>query len=127
MNQARVLDHQEIIDELVFEISRKVFLQYPELLEQYGEKGRSQTVTDLQKHFHYLQTAFRLEAPELFVDHVKWLFNVLKSRGIEINYVYTGLSIMKESLQGKLPPDKEKFYIFCLTETIKWIKEHRPA
>lgn len=127
MYQSRVLDQQEIIDELVSEISRKVFLKHPELLEEYGEKGRSQTITDLQKHFHHLQTAYRLEAPELFVEHIKWLFNVLTSRGIEISFVLTGLSILKESLNGVFSTEKERFYRNCLAEAMNWMREHLQA
>ncbi|MGM0845799.1 MAG: hypothetical protein ACQEUT_12560 [Bacillota bacterium] len=126
MYHSRILDQQELIDELISEIARKVFLQHPEILEEYGEKGRTQTISDLQKHFLHLQTAFRLEAPELFLDHVKWLQNVLSSRKIEIRFVMTGLTIMKENVK-KLPPEKAEFYQRCLAEAIQWMKENRPS
>jgi hypothetical protein len=127
MNQPHILEQQNVIDELVFEITQKVFLSHPQLEERYGDKGRAQTVTDLQKHFHYLQTAYRLQAPELFIDHVKWLYNVMTSRGIDIVFVQTGLSIMKETLDGRLPLEKETFYRSCLEQGISWIKDQHSS
>ncbi|WP_421381232.1 hypothetical protein ACOJQI_19560 [Bacillus salacetis] len=126
MYQTRILDQQELIDELIVQIAETVFRHHPELLETFGEKGRSQTRADLHKHFHYLQTAFRLQAPELFIDHVKWLYNVLSSRKIDTSFVLTGLSVMKESVM-KLPSDRAEFYFECLSTAIDWMKEQRPS
>ncbi|EDL62738.1 hypothetical protein [Bacillus sp. SG-1] len=126
MYQTRVLEQQELIDRLVSEIAQSVFRKHPELLENYGEKGRTQTMSDLHKHFHYLQTAFRLQAPEIFIDHIKWLFNVLISRNVDIHFVLTGLSLMKERT-GELPSEKESFYWNCLSEAIQWLNERRPS
>jgi hypothetical protein len=126
MYQTRILEQQELIDEMIFEISQGVYRRHPEMIDKFGEKGRRQTMADLHKHFHYLQTAFRLQAPELFVDHVKWLYNVLSSRKIDIQYVITGLSMMKESVK-KMPSEKELFYRSCLADAIEWMKETRPS
>jgi hypothetical protein len=127
MNQPRVLEQQNVIDELVYEITEKVYLSHPLLEERYGEKGRAQTVNDLQKHFHYLQTAYRLQAHEIFIDHIKWLYNVLTSRGVDIVFVQTGLSIMKDTLDGRLPLEKETFYRSCLEQGISWIIDHHSS
>jgi hypothetical protein len=119
----RVLEHQDIIDGLISEIAFSVFKEHPQLLEIHGEKGRSQAAADLQKHFHYLQTAFRLDAPELFVDHVKWLYNVLSSRQVDMHYVITGLSVMKDRV-GTMPPEKAAFYQDCLSDAINWLNQN---
>ncbi|WP_456273426.1 hypothetical protein [Bacillus sp. AK031] len=124
MNQPRVLEQQNVIDELVFEITEKVFLSHPQLEATYGEKGRAQTVTDLQKHFHHLQTAYRLQAPSLYVDHVKWLNNVISSRGVDSGFLQTGLVVMKVALNGRLPAEKERFYRGCLSEAIVWLQKN---
>ncbi|RIW38913.1 hypothetical protein D3H55_00745 [Bacillus salacetis] len=126
MYQTRILEHQDIIDRLVSEIANSVFEEHPGLVELYGEKGRSQAMADLQKHFHFLQTAFRMQAPEIFTDHVKWLYNVLSSRRIDIRYVITGLSEMKKRV-GQLPPVKESFYCSCISEAIHWLSESCPS
>ncbi|WP_409251905.1 hypothetical protein V1502_17640 [Bacillus sp. SCS-153A] len=126
MYQSRVLEQQELINKLVSEVAQSVFQKHPELVEKYGEKGRFQTTADLQKHFHYLQTAFRLQAPEIFIDHVKWLSNVLSSRNIDILFVITGLTFMKERIK-EMPAEKETFYRSCLTEAIQWLDERRPS
>ncbi|TYS14690.1 hypothetical protein FZC78_17970 [Rossellomorea vietnamensis] len=126
MYQARILDQHELIDELVSEIAQNVFVKHPEILETFGEKGRSQTFSDLQKHFLHLQTAYKLQAPELFMDHVKWLHNVLVSREIDTRVVLTGLSIMKECVK-KLSPEKAAFYRECISEAVQWIDEHLPS
>lgn len=126
MYQTRVLEQQELIDRLVSEIAQSVFRKHPDLLENYGEKGRTQTMSDLHKHFHYLQTAFRLQAPEIFIDHVKWLSNVLSSRNVDIQFVLTGLSLMKERTR-ELSSEKESFYRNCLSEAIQWLDERRPS
>jgi hypothetical protein len=127
MYQTRILDQQELIDKLVVEIAESVFQRHPELLQTFGEKGRSQTMADLHRHFHYLQTAFRLHAPELFVDHVKWLTNVLTSRKVDTSFVLTGLSVMKEKSISKFPSDKGKFYIECLSQALEWMQANRPS
>lgn len=126
MYQTRILEQHELIDELVSEIAQNVFLKHPEILEKFGEKGRSQTFADLQKHFLHLQTAYKLGATELFMDHVKWLHNVLLSREIDTRLVLTGLSIMKESVK-KLPPEKAAFYHQCISEAVQWLDEHHPS
>ncbi|MGF2617697.1 hypothetical protein FZC84_11735 [Rossellomorea vietnamensis] len=122
MYQNRILDQQELINELVSEIAHNVFLKHPEIIDKYGENGRRQTISDLQKHFHHLQTAYRLQAPELFTDHVKWLHNVLAARKIDISFVQTGLSFMLESVK-QLPAEKADFYRKCIGEAIQWMRE----
>lgn len=84
--------------------SRQYELQ-PELLAKYGEAGRAKCLQDADYHLSYLADAVAASSPSLFSDYVAWAKVMLGARGIPAADLSRNLSVMREVVGQRLPPD----------------------
>ncbi len=118
----KTLDHQDEIN-LIIEQAASDLYEEQKILYTFGQKGRIYTLRDFQRHFVNLDTAEKLEAPELFYDYVKWLHNVLTSRNIEIEVIISGFQILRKRMQqSALPMSIVESYDSMLSHSVHLLK-----
>jgi hypothetical protein len=110
---------REILDGLV----EKIYENYPELLEKYGEAGKVKCREDVQHHFRNLDVAFQLNHSKIFIDYSIWLNNVLTSRGMKTEHIIDNFQKMQEVLHEPEFAGKAEFYHICLSEAIQALNQ----
>jgi MerR family transcriptional regulator, light-induced transcriptional regulator len=86
-------------------ITARQYEAQPELLAKYGEAGRSKCLQDAGYHLSYLADSVAAASPSLFYDYVGWAKVMLGARGIPAGDLSRNLSIMREVVRQRCPPD----------------------
>lgn len=78
-------------DEAIAATVERQYRRHPELVERFGERGREACRTDIRHHIDYLCAAVDSRRNQPFVDYLRWVAEVLKSRGVEANHLNNSL------------------------------------
>jgi len=90
---AEAVQLEQATEDLVAACMAKLFSSIPEM-SSYSERQLAHTRADLRYTLRYLGVALDLDEPELFVDFVRWLAEVLGSRGLPPAVLRTSLDIV---------------------------------
>lgn len=77
----------------------KCYATWPELDEQYGERGRHHTAEDSFWHLDYLDSAVAADVPEVFDEYTDWLIGLLTARGMMRAHVAGAYGFLAEALE----------------------------
>ncbi|MGM0752157.1 MAG: hypothetical protein ACQET6_09490 [Bacillota bacterium] len=99
----------------------KLYEQYPELDEKYGEVGRKKCYEDNIHHFNYLESASDVGESKVFSDYALWLNSVLVSRGMKSDHLIDNFKCIKESIKESDVDKGEEFKLY-LNEAIESIQ-----
>ncbi len=91
--------HGRTIAQACFERS---MLEWPEILEQFGHRGRDYTEEDFYWHLDYLDSAAEADAPAVFEDYTDWLVGLLTPRGLELRHIAGAFEMLAEEIE-RLP------------------------
>ena len=86
-------------------VTARQYEAQPELLAKYGAAGRAKCLQDAGYHLSYLADSVAAESPSLFYDYVGWAKVMLGARGIPAGDLSRNLSIMREVIRQRCPPD----------------------
>jgi methanogenic corrinoid protein MtbC1 len=81
------------------------FAAHPELNGRYGPSGRLKCLEDARLHLAFLVQAVEFDRPELFVRYVAWAKVMLSSRGIPPSDLSAYLSLLRDVVRERLPPE----------------------
>ncbi len=112
--------YKPIIERAVEEI----YLLYPGLDEQFGERGRIKCYEDNVHHFTYLETAANIKNSKVFVDYALWLDSVLTSRGMKTDHLIDNFkSIIKALDVTEIEKETEELFTQYLHEAIEHLSK----
>jgi len=92
-------------DSLAEAITARQYEAQPELLAKYGEAGRGKCLQDAGYHLSYLADSVAAASPSLFSEYVGWAKVMLGARGIPAGDLSRNLSIMREVIRQRCPPE----------------------
>ena len=96
---------EQVIDEVVVGI----YEAYPEILERFGEAGKMRCLEDNHHHFDHLETAAKLDDPQVFTNYAVWLTNLLTQRGMSKHHVIDNFQRIHDVLGKTATPDSEAY------------------
>lgn len=89
-------------------VTKRLYDEYPELIERHGERGRQKTLQDMHYNIEHLIPAVELEDPPMFVKYVEWLDSMLRSRGVLTKYTKRCLELVAEESRERFDADEVK-------------------
>jgi hypothetical protein len=93
------------LDTLAERIMELHFERRPELVTLYNARQRDFYFNDSRHNLTALAASILLLTPDLFGDHMAWVENLLKARGIPTAGLKMHLECMKDVLSELLPHD----------------------
>lgn len=63
-------------------VTTRLYEEFPDILEQHGERGRQKCLQDMHYNIEHLIPAVDLEDAEMFARYARWLDDMLGSRGV---------------------------------------------
>lgn len=99
----RILDSERAL--LAEAVTARQYEAQPELAARYGEAGRSKCLQDANYHLSYLADSVAASSPVLFSDYIAWAKVMLSARGVPATDLSRNISIMREVVREKLPPE----------------------
>ena len=87
-------------------ISDEFFLNHPDWVDRYGERGRQFCTADACFHIQFLAGAIEAGSPEAFADYSRWTARMLDARGISAHTLEENLEQLEKHLAGVLLPDE---------------------
>jgi hypothetical protein len=100
---ARLLTEQR--EAMAAEVTEALYRERPELMARYGDAGREKCLQDMRYNLEHLVPAVELERPELFEAYVRWVDELLRSRGVETGELRRALQLLAEGAAGRMDPD----------------------
>jgi hypothetical protein len=82
-------------------VTKRLYDEYPDLIPKHGERGRVKTLQDMHYNIEHLIPAVDLEQPELFATYVRWLNDMLNSRGVSTRDVRRCVELMGEEARER--------------------------
>ncbi|MCA1321830.1 hypothetical protein LC085_18180 [Bacillus tianshenii] len=108
---------------IVEKVVATMYSDFPFLEEKFGEKGKERTIEDNFYHFLYLNTAYKLNDTDTFIDYATWLNSVLVSRGLKTDMIIYNFEKIQECMPGILEPEVEKKFMDYLEAGIQKLKQ----
>jgi hypothetical protein len=97
----------------------RIYSTWPELDQQYGERGRRLTAEDNFWHLEYLDGAVAAGEPRLFADYADWLVGLLVSRGLGQEHVAGAFGFLADGLEAVDCPASQETHRRALIETLR--------
>jgi len=87
-------------------ITDEFFLNHPEALERYGERGRQFCTTDCGFHIDFLCGALQAGSPDAFADYGRWTARMLEFRSIPAHTLEQNFAQLDKHLSAALLPEE---------------------
>jgi len=93
-------------------ITDEFFLDHPDWIARYGDRGRQFCTSDACFHMEFLAGAIEAGSPEAFGDYARWTARMLGARGIAAHTVEENLSQLEKHLSPLLPDERDAIVTF---------------
>jgi len=100
--------------EAVEAVTARFYTTFPTLLVQFEEQGRQATREDLGYHLEFFQPVIELGVLQPFVDYLRWLENILRSRNVPTSYLPLSLDWFAEFFSTRLPAEDAAIVVAAL-------------
>ena len=97
----------------------RIYEAWPELLERYGERGRSLTAEDNHWHLNFLDAAVALQEPARFERYADWLLAFLGPRGLGPQHVAGVFGFLAEGLADVAVAPEQETHRQALVDLLK--------
>ncbi len=97
----------------------ELYDRYPNLKEQYGEKGVRKCREDNEHHLRYLESAYELDNTQFFVDYAHWLNGILQKHGMTAEHLSVNFEIIKHVMDNDIDAGRKEHYEASLDEALK--------
>lgn len=108
-------------DEIVDQVTEKIYRLEPALLERFGEQGKAKCREDNHHHLKHLQTAYELNETKVFTDYTVWLNGILTRHGMKTKHLINNFEITR-SLLAEDNSEQAKSYRQSLIRAIEVLK-----
>lgn len=99
----RLMDDKE---SLARAVTKRMFDEYPDILEKHGERGRQKCLEDMHYNIDHLIPAVDLEKPEMFADYARWLDTMLGARGVSARDVRRCFEMVADETRERYDADE---------------------
>lgn len=113
----------ETIDHIVARVVEGIYQDMPELLEKFGERGRTKCREDNYHHIKHLESARKLESDEFFIDYALWLNNLLTTRGMQTKHVIDNFERLEKEIQQTNEFEYKEDYLRILSKGKEELEE----
>ncbi|MGM7703607.1 hypothetical protein ACSVDE_17935 [Pseudalkalibacillus sp. Hm43] len=107
--------YPHVVDRVVEEL----YDRYPNLKEQFGEKGVRKCREDNEHHLRYLETSYELDNVQFFVDYALWLNGILQKHGMSAEHLRVNFEIIKQVMDNDIEEERKEHYEASLDEALK--------
>ncbi|MCA0989498.1 hypothetical protein [Guptibacillus algicola] len=114
---------KETIDHIVARVVEGIYQDMPELLEKFGERGRTKCREDNYHHIKHLDSACKLESDEFFIDYALWLNNLLTTRGMQTKHVVDNFERLEKEIQQTNEFEYKEDYLRILSKGKEELEE----
>jgi MerR family transcriptional regulator, light-induced transcriptional regulator len=90
--------------EVAAAVTEEYFVNHPEMLVRYGERGRKFCTADACFHMEFLSGAVEGGSPEAFADYARWTVRMLDARGVPAHSLEENFSQLDKHLSALLEP-----------------------
>ena len=108
-------------------ITEEFFLNHPEWVVRYGERGRQFCTADACFHVEFLAGAIEAGSPEAFADYARWTARMLGARGIAAHTLEENLAQLERHLSLVLHPEERDAVLTFLTRGREACTEPEPV
>jgi methanogenic corrinoid protein MtbC1 len=108
-------------------VSDEFFLNHPEWMDRYGERGRQFCTADACFHMEFLAGAIESGSPESFADYARWTARMLGARGIASHTLEENLAQLEKHLSMALLPEEQSAVSVFLKRGRESCPEPAPA
>jgi hypothetical protein len=110
------------VDEIVNQVTERIYELEPTLLERFGEQGKAKCREDNHHHMRHLQTAFDLNETKVFTDYAVWLNGILTRHGMNAQHLIDNFEIIRSLLTDEKGKQAESYHQ-SLSKAIVTLKE----
>jgi hypothetical protein len=108
-------------------ISDGFFLDHPEWIVRYGDRGRQHCTADPCFHLEFLAGAIEVGSPEAFADYARLTARMLAARGIAAHALEENLRQLEKHLALLLLPEEQEAVLAFYRETGKLAGKPNPS
>lgn len=98
-------------DDLVKDISNKLFKDRPGLVELYDDTQKEKTIQDIRYHLSYLREAISFNQESLFFGYIRWLWDILNNLNIKFDDYKSSIDSVRSVLSGYINNTSDKEYL----------------
>ncbi|MGM0500132.1 MAG: cobalamin B12-binding domain-containing protein [Bacillota bacterium] len=114
-------------EDLIEKIMEEQFQLMPELKEKYNETQIRKSKSDTSYNLNYLAQAVFADEVNIFSNYYRWLYTVLKERGMKDEILKTHLTAIKNVLEKKLDKNNVAIitkYLNAADESLNFSKNY---
>ena len=89
-------------------VTARLYDERPELIARHGERGREKCLQDMHHNVEQLAPAVDLEDGEMFARYVRWLDDMLRSRGVATGDVVRCLELLRDETAARFDGDEAR-------------------
>lgn len=104
-------------------ITAAMYQELPELLNRYGQRGRERCLEDMHFNLEHLAAAVALDAPEVFVNYVRWADDLLRARQVPTVELVRCLELMRGELRGRMEAPEAEVVNRCIQAALRAVEE----
>lgn len=110
------------IDQIVDQVTEKIYEREPALLERFGEQGKAKCREDNHHHMKHLQTAYELNETKVFTDYAIWLNGILTRHGMKTKHLTDNFEVIRSLLVEDKSEQAESYRLF-LSNAVQTLEE----
>ena len=103
-------------------ITDALYRERPQLMERYGEVGRTRCLEDMHYNIEHLAPAVALGEAQLFERYVIWLRDMLAARNVPPDDVLRSLELTATMVEQQLPQAEAREIIDVVNAGIKVLR-----
>ncbi|TVP84679.1 MAG: hypothetical protein EA344_06245 [Alkalicoccus sp.] len=96
-------------EEIIREVTERIYMEDPSLMDQYGERGVEKCREDNEHHLRQLAAAYAIKDKKMFVDYALWLDGILQRHGMKTKHLTDNFLFLEEAL-GRYPDEQSACY-----------------
>ncbi len=99
------------------------FERHPELVERYGEEGRTKCYEDTISHLDYLEQAVRIDSKELFNNYLNWARTRQQEQDIPKGDLVDNIVVIREEIEKLLPDKEAAILVDIINEGLSYLED----
>jgi hypothetical protein len=109
--------------ELAREVTRRLYLEMPELMDRYGPRGHARCLEDVNHTLEHLAAAVELGSPASFVAYISWVDELLRARDVPTRELARSLELTEALIGERLGVEAAERVRACLAPAIAALRE----
>lgn len=99
-------------EEIITQVTKKIYAADPSLMEKYGERGVERCREDNEHHLNQLSAAYTIRDANMFVDYAKWLNGILHRHGMQTKHLTDNFRFLQEAVAAEESERSSTFHYY---------------